>query len=403
MNALQLPYARKQRCRALILATSMLGASGLAQADAGHQFKLPGSDTSVTLGGYVKLDAIWSDRSAGVDSVGDQELDLNAVPVGLAAGQHKKEQVTLHARQSRLSLGTSTPTQYGELKTFIEGDFFGAAGNQTSSNSNGFRTRHAYGTLGKLLAGQTWTNFGDERAYPETVDFGGAAGEIFVRQAQVRWTEKTAGGEWSLALENPETLLAVPGQAATFRSDADHAPDFTARLRFTAGRAKYSVSAIAREIGVDSAAAPAASDARWGGGLAVTGVVPAGERDDFRFSLGMGNAIGRYQNFGFFPDAYLDASGALRLARQAGGFVALRHFWTPALRSTFELSAAGADTPDGTAAGVNESGRSVHLNLIWRPVPAVNLGAELIHARRTVVGGDEGSLNRVQFSAQYGF
>lgn len=403
MTAISSPSTCQRCCRVLIFAASMLGAGRLAHADAAHPFKLPGSDTSVTVGGYVKLDVIWSDRSAGVDSVGDQELNLNAVPVGPTAGQHKKDQVSLHARQSRLSLGTSTPTRYGELKTYIEGDFFGAAGNQTSSNSNGFRTRHAYGTLGKLLAGQTWTNFGDERAYPETLDFGGAAGEIFARQAQVRWTEKTAGGEWSLALENPETLVAVPGQASTFRSDADHAPDLTARLRSTAGRAQYSVSAIARDVGVDSAAAPAANDAKWGGALAFTGIVPSGERDDFRFGLDMGNAIGRYQNFGFFPDAYLDASGSLTLARQMGGFAAFRHFWTPALRSTFELSAASADTPDGTAAGVNESDRSIHLNLIWSPVPAVNLGAELIHARRTVVGGDEGSLNRVQFSAQYGF
>ena len=34
-------------------------------------FKLPDSDSSVTLGGYVKLDAIYSDRSAGVGSAGN--------------------------------------------------------------------------------------------------------------------------------------------------------------------------------------------------------------------------------------------------------------------------------------------------------------------------------------------
>jgi hypothetical protein len=33
----------------------------------------------------------------------------------------------------------------------------------------------------------------------------------------------------------------------------------------------------------------------------------------------------------------------------------------------------------------------------------VNLGTEYIHAQRTVVGGDRGSLNRIQFSAQYSF
>jgi hypothetical protein len=34
-------------------------------------FKLPGSNTSVTLGGYVKLDAVFSNPSAGVDAKGD--------------------------------------------------------------------------------------------------------------------------------------------------------------------------------------------------------------------------------------------------------------------------------------------------------------------------------------------
>jgi hypothetical protein len=43
------------------------------------------------------------------------------------------------------------------------------------------------------------------------------------------------------------------------------------------------------------------------------------------------------------------------------------------------------------------------VNLVWSPVAAVNLGAELIHGERTVVGGDTGRLNRLQLSAQYLF
>jgi hypothetical protein len=45
-------------------------------------FKLPGSNTSATLGGYVKPGAIFSDRSAGVASTGDQEYEAGSVPVG---------------------------------------------------------------------------------------------------------------------------------------------------------------------------------------------------------------------------------------------------------------------------------------------------------------------------------
>ena len=384
----------------MTIAASLLAAGNAARADEKISYKAPGSETTLTIKGYVKLDAIWSDVSAGTDSVGDQTLSINTVPVGPAAGQHKKDQFTMHARQSRISLGTSTPTSYGEMTTFIEGDFFGADGNESTTNSNGFRIRHAYGSLGKLSAGQYWTNFFNEQAYIETLDFGGPVGEMFVRQAQLRWTEKLSHGDWSVSAENPESVIAVPGSATTFRSDNDHAPDFTARTRLVAGRAVYSAGTLLRNIHVD---ALGANSGRWGGAIALTGIVPAGERDDLRFDVNFGNAIGRYQNGGFFPDGYLDAQGSLHLARQTSGFVAVRHFWTPELRSTAAYSAATSNPPAGTATGINKSDRSEHVNLIWSQVPAVNLGAEYIHAQRTVVGGDRGSLNRIQLSAQYSF
>ena len=402
MGAAQEVPASKHLLGVITIAASLLAANDVARADEGISLKAPGSDTTLTIRGYVKLDAIWSDCSAGVDSVGDQTLSINTVAVGPTACQHKKDQVTFHARQSRLSFATSTPTSYGELTTFIEGDFFGSDGNESTTNSNGFRIRHAYGALGKLSAGQYWTNFFNEQAYVETLDFGGPVGEIFVRQAQLRWTEKLARGDWSVSAENPESLIAVPGSATTFRSDSDHAPDFTARVRLGSGGAVYSAGALARNIHIDSAA-PAANSGKWGGALALTGIIPAGERDDLRFNYNLGNAVGRYQNGGFFPDGYLDANGSLHLARQTSGYVAFRHFWTPELRSTLELSAANSNPPAGTAVGINKSDRSQHVNLIWSPVRAVNLGAEYIHAQRTVVGGDRGSLNRIQFSAQYSF
>ena len=135
----------------------------------------------------------------------------------------------------------------------------------------------------------------------------------------------------------------------------------------------------------------------------MTAVVATGGQDDVRLAVNAGNAIGRYQELGFFPDAYLAADGRLRLAQQASGFIAYRHFWASNLRSSLELSAAGSNPPDGTAPGINQASRSQHLNLIWSPVPAVNLGAELIHGERRVVGGDKGSLNRLQLAAQYSF
>ena len=78
----------------------------------------------------------------------------------------------------------------GPLKTRFEGDFFGSGGNQIFSNSTSFRLRHAFGSVGGLLAGQTWSNFMPIESYPGTVDFNGPAGLTFIRQAQLRYTHK---------------------------------------------------------------------------------------------------------------------------------------------------------------------------------------------------------------------
>src|SRR5206468_10237779 len=167
------------------------------------------------------------------------------------------------------------------------------------------------------------------------------------------------------------SLLAVPGSATPLRSDSDHAPDFTARVRRKVGTAVYSAGALARNVHVDTATL--GNSGRWGGAVAFTGIVPAGKRDDLRFNVNVGNAIGRYQVGAFLPDGYLTADGTLRLAHQASGYAAFRHFWTPALRSTVEYSAANSTPPSGTAAGINKSDRSQHVNLVWSPVAAVNL------------------------------
>ena len=369
-------------------------------------FRLPGSNTSVTFGGYVKLDAVFTNPSAGVDSTADLFLQPNAIPVGPGAGDNEHKQVKLGARESRLFAKTSTPTPLGDLVTYIEGDFYGADGNESVSNSSGPRLRHAYGTLGHFLAGQTWTNFMFVSALPETLDFGGPVGQIFARQAQVRWTQpfaasrSLAGGQWSVALENPESVITVPG-GASFRADDDRVPDITGQLLFNTDKARIAVSGILRQIRSDSKS-PSLVDQAWGGALSVAGVVPAFGKDDLRFVLSAGNAIGRYSD-GFFSDGVVGSDGQMRLPRQWGWYAAYRHLWTERLRSNLVLSTAAATNPAGAPASTNRSTRSAHLNLIWTPVANTDLGVEYIHASRETEDRLTGHLNRLQLSAKYAF
>ena len=173
-------------------------------------FRLPDIKTDITIGGYAKVDVVYSDKSAGAGSAADQFFVPGAVPIG----DHEtgNDEIVIHARQSRLFIKSETETDFGVFKAHVEGDFFGAGGNQTVSNSYGFRLRHAYGQLGGLLAGQSWSTYMDVMALPETLDFGGPAATIFVRQAQLRWTQPFKIGSFQMAVENPETTLLADGK-----------------------------------------------------------------------------------------------------------------------------------------------------------------------------------------------
>jgi hypothetical protein len=370
-------------------------------------FKLPGSNTSVTLGGYVKLDAVFSNPSAGVDTKGDLSLDPTTIPVGPGAGNNERNQVKFGARESRLFVKTNTPTSMGDLNTHVEFDFYGADGNESVSNSHGFRLRHAYGTLGNLLAGQTWTNFMNPASLPDTLDFGGPVGQIFDRQAQVRWTQPFGGpgsatsGQWSVGLENPEAVVQIPG-GGSFRADDDRLPDVTGQVLFNTSIGKISVHGLVRQIRVDSASAPVVVDQKLGGAVSVAGVIPSVGKDDFRFTASAGNAIGRYSD-GFFPDGVVGSDGQIRLPKQWAWFAAYRHYWFDQLRSSLVLSTAGENNPAGAPASTNKSTRSAHVNLIWSPVANSDLGLEYIHADRETEDGLKGHLSRLQASAKYAF
>ncbi len=115
--------------------------------------KLPKSDLSFKIGGYVKLDFIHD-----LDFIpsGDTFVQTQ-IPVDGTSDAQRSGETRLTARQSRINLDVRAPTQLGQFRAFTEGDFFGS--------SSSFQLRHAFGELGHLLAGQTWSTFMDITAW----------------------------------------------------------------------------------------------------------------------------------------------------------------------------------------------------------------------------------------------
>jgi hypothetical protein len=382
----------------------VIATSGGGAAASG--LKIP-DGTTLSIYGYAKLDGVYTDT----ESVSALYVP-GAVPLDAQQDSLADNDLYIHAKQTRLGFLSSSDTDFGKLNVRVEGDFYGNGGTETYSNSYSFRIRRAYGELGNLLAGQEWSTFIDLGLYMETIDFGGPAGSLFNRQGMVRWTQPFTGGSFMFALENPETNLMVKAASVDEDGNVTYAntmvngsgefmPDIVARVNYDAGIGHFSVAAMARNLIVDDGTY---DDDEWGAAVSLNAKFPTFGKDHLNMELNYGNALGRYMEAGF-ADGFLNpVSHDIETCDEIGGFIGYQHFWVENLRSTVIYSYAERDNDmNYVTDAVDKKYQSVHANLIWSPVPRVNMGLEYIWGYREVENGDDGDMNRVMAGFQYKF
>ncbi|MBW4965028.1 porin [Pseudoalteromonas sp. CR1] len=358
-------------------------------------------DTEFTYGGYIKLDTMWSDYSAGASAGTSVGRDFY-VPSTLTVGDDDSSDAVfdMHARQSRFNFGTSTLLDNGKkINSKIEIDFLASAagGNERVSNSFAPRIRHAFITYDGWLFGQTWSNFQNVGALPETLDFvGPAEGTVFVRQAQIKYTT----GAWSFSLENPESTITTAGGSRVATDDAS-LPDFTARYTHKADWGNLVVTALARQLTYKVGSIDADETSF---GISASGMFKVSD-DNIKFMLTQGKGLGRYVGLNVAHGAVLNGD-ELDAIDSTSGFVAYQHKWNSQWRSTFLYSFFSADNNTdllSVSGDPTESTQSYSANILYSPVKRLTFGAELKHAERETQSGVDGDLDRLQFSVKYAF
>jgi hypothetical protein len=211
-----------------------------------RSFLIPGTETSIRVGGFVDLSALYylqgnnNVNPGNPSSNAGQNGNLNSLPLNgpiIVPGLPPQPQSVNHSRgngiftfspqQTRINVQTRTPTAWGEARTFIEFDFAGCNNFscQTLQHGGGDsllpRFRFGYGTLGGFLAGQAVSNFSDSDADTESMSFGGAMGSTGgQRIPQVRYTLVGPwGSAWSMSAEQPFTSMLTP--AGILSSDSN--------------------------------------------------------------------------------------------------------------------------------------------------------------------------------------
>ncbi|PPD31704.1 MAG: porin [Methylomonas sp.] len=373
----------------------------VTEGDFKGSFKVPDSNTSIGLGGFVKIDSLFSSVGMGRDKFGNQRLEVSEIPVGPVPAADN-DQISFHAKESRFWFRSFTPSQWGDFNSYLELDFLGDPAAYTYTP----RLRHAYGSLGHFLAGLTWSTFLNSQALADTLDNNNSAGTLLaLRQPQLRWTQPfsiySSPMEWLLALEAPKTRVWDVTRNAMTTVSSSHFPDVVARVNLNPDWGNISLAVMVRQL-QSMPTALTMEKTQWSNAISLAGKINTVGPDNLRFMLGYGDALGRYDTNNFFADAIANATGEFDSLTSYSGMLAYQHWWNQSWRSSLVYGIAYADQPD-TVQTANQQAQSLHANLLWSPMSRTTIGLEYIYANRELVNNQNGELQRLQLSTRFNF
>jgi len=317
-------------------------------------------------------------------------------------------------RQSRLGVKGFMPTDVGEVKTIFEFELFGTG---VDAGQTTFRLRHAWGELGQIGAGQTWSPFMDIDVFPNSIEYWGPNGMVFFRNVQLRWTpwSNEKGSRFVVALERPGAS-ADQGEYAGRIELQDvkgrfPLPDLSAHYRHVGDWGHLQVAGIVREIKWDDLNDDQfdLSGSATGWGINVTTNVKL-SKHVLRAGVAYGEGVQNYWNdapvdIGIqnnFSDPRKPIVGKALPILGISAFIDLN--WSDEWTSTAGYSLVDIDNTDAQTADAFKKGQYALANILYHPAPNVMLGPEIQWGKReNFRDGFTSDDVRIQFSAKYNF
>jgi hypothetical protein len=315
-------------------------------------------------------------------------------------------------RQSRFGVKSSVPTDIGALKTTFEFELFGTG---VDAGQTTFRLRHAYGEIGHVGAGQTWSPFMDPDVFPNSLEYWGPTGMVFFRNVQFRYMPIANNPDIVLAIERPgasadQGLLAnrIELQGVTGRFPLpDVSGAYKIGRKWGYARAAFLLGEMKWDDNNTDQFNLSGSATRWGINLSSNLKV---RKDTVRLQYVFGEGVENYMNdapvdIGIKSNNGNPVTPVVGTALAVRGLVAfLDHTWTDMFTSSVGYSRVDIDNTEGQAANAFKDGQYMLFNLLYTPVKDVMFGGEFQWGKRENFS-DGFSVNdfRVQFSAKFNF
>jgi hypothetical protein len=367
-------------------------------------------DTTFDLYGFIMMDAGYDTKQ--VDPSWYDVLRVTKLPA--FEDQFGADGNTFFSvRQTRFGVKTATPTDLGDFTTQFEWELFGTG---VDAGQTTLRLRHAYGQLGKIGAGQTWSPFMDIDVFPNTLEYWGPSGMVFFRNVQLRFMPIQGDTRMTIALERP----GASGDGGVYSDRIELAdvqphfpvPDLSAEYRVGTSWGYVEAAGIVRRIEWEDAGTDsldlAGNVTGWGINLSTN--VKIGEGNTFRGQVVYGEGIENYMNDAP-ADVAIDkvtasptAPVSFKALPVTGVVAFLDHSWSERYSTSVGYSMVNIDNTDSQVPSEFHRGQYAIGNLLYYPAPNVTTGIELQWGKReNNSDGFDSDDFKIQASFKYNF
>jgi len=372
-------------------------ANGVVGGDLPGSFKVPGSDTSVSISGWLTMGAVYDGGTsegafATMGHAGTIQIGENHPAGG-------SDNLTFESLSNGLAIGSSSETDMGTVSTNLVFVTDAAAPVLVDTLSIGLlRTAGMSMSIGNWTFGHQGFAYTSGSCYGEVVETGGAPCPIGAGPA-IQYAGGGGGMDYRIQLVTPISTLDADGiDDVGGVNIAGSLPDLQARISRPIGPMNFSLGMQLRQFGYDNnqdTTITGASDVSIGWGFFPEISLPMGQ-DTLYAGLSYGSGA-RNNNInhslwtgGRGDQATVDPNtGNINNTITVSLHTYYTHWWNDTMRSSIHLSGANSNMNDLSTAAEGFPGtgtnapmtkwRTVSGNVVWSVAPRVTMGVGAVY------------------------
>ena len=299
--------------------------------------------------------------------------------------------------QSRLGFEVTRKLENSKVFVRLETDFNGSNGQ--------FRIRHAYGQIGNLLVGQTWSLFSNVSSMPPTVDGSGPTGSVTLRTPQIRYRgKKFKGMDWSVSMEYSQPELNEHESDTTELTTVQMIPDFAGRIKRVGYFGDVQLSLIVTTITIKDYHGAISSS--FGLGSSLSGTIDFSKKHKLLYQATWGRSISHFittfsgtgQDAAFNPE-----TNKFESLTVYSGFLSYGFNWRKDISTHFSIGSANQVNKSFQPNGAFKNSMSISADTFWRVIEGARIGLEYVYGQRWDKDGSTGAASRVWALFYYDF